>query len=326
MAKYHDYYQTLGVDRSASQDEIKKAYRKLARKYHPDVNKDEEATQKFKEVAEAYEVLGDPQKRAQYDQLGADWEAGQDFTPPPGAGNVHYEFRESPRAGGFPFEDLGGGSDFFETLFGGLGFGGEGPGAGRQGPRQRRAARGQDQEAEVTVSLEDAYFGATRSIALQTAEMDEHGQVQRQTKNYDVTIPPGTEPGARIRLAGQGSAGIGGGSAGDLYLRVNLAPHPRFRVAGRNLEMDLPIAPWEAALGASIPIRGMEQELTLKIPAGTASGRKMRLRGQGFPARGKKPAGDLMVTLQIRVPERLSKRERELFTQLADESNFNPRD
>ena len=320
-AKYHDYYKTLGVERAADQDEIKKAYRRLARKYHPDVNKDPSAADKFKEAAEAFEVLGDPEKRKRYDQLGSRWKAGQDFRPPPDWQNAHFEFHGSPREGGFSFADLGGGpSDFFETLFGGF----QSAGAGR--PRGRQwAMRGQDQESNISISLHDAYFGARKSIALQSAEMTPDGQVRPRLRNYDVTIPAGAENGTRIRLAGQGGPGVGEGPPGDLYLRVRIDPPPAFRLAGRDIETDLPVTPWEAALGARIAVKTVDKTLTLTVPPGTPSGRKLRLKGQGLPARGGKRAGDFLVTIQIRVPKRLDAEERRLFEELAKHSKFNPR-
>lgn len=319
--KYHDYYETLGVERSASQDEIRKAYRKLARKYHPDINKDPEAEESFKQVAEAYEVLGDPEKRKKYDELGRNWKNGQDFSPPPGWENAQYDFRGGPREGGFSFSDLGGASDFFETLFGGA-WGGS---SQREGRRQRWSMRGQDQEADITVSLEDAAHGAQKSVALQTAEVDPQGRVWRGTKRYDVRIPPGTENGARIRLAGQGGDGMGEGPAGDLYLRVHIAPHARFGVDGRDLTLAMPVTPWEAALGTRLQVRTLDSTVSLRIPPGTQSGQKLRLRGHGLPKRGRKAAGDLIVTIDIRVPTALSNKEKELFNQLAQVSSFDPR-
>lgn len=317
--KFHDYYKTLGVERSASQDDIKKAYRKLARKYHPDVNKDPKAGDRFKEVAEAYEVLGDPKKREKYDQLGQNWQGGQDFTPPPGWEGMSFDFGAGPRAGGVPPEGFGGFSDFFSELFGG------GMAGRRRGGRETWQARGEDHEAEMTVSLEEAFFGTRKSLRLQSTSMDASGQVHRDTRRYDVTIPPGTEHGARLRLSGQGGPGMGGGPAGDLYLRVNLAPHARFRVVGRDLHMDLPLSPWEAALGARIPVRALGGTLSLNVAAGTQSGQKLRLKGHGLPKRGRKPVGDLLATVQIRVPAELSSRERKLFNELAEASTFDPR-
>ena len=339
--KYQDYYESLGVPRGASQEDIRKAYRKLARKYHPDVNKAPGAEDKFKVAAEAYEVLGDAEKRKKYDELGANWKAGQEFTPPPGWENVHFDFRGSPRGGGGPrggvsFEDLGGASDFFEALFG-RGFGGS-FGQGFEGRFGRGDAavgevegewerRGEDREAEITISLEEAYFGARKSLALQTAEMSQSGRVQRRQKQYEVTIPPGTGPGSRIRLSGQGGASRGGGGeSGDLYLRVSVSPHPRFRLEDRDLEMDLALAPWEAALGGKVTARTLDGEATLNVPAGTQAGQRMRLRGRGMPKRGSQPAGDLFLRVQILVPKSLTDREKRLFEELARVSPFRARD
>ena len=316
--KYHDYYKTLGVKRTATQDELKKAYRKLARKYHPDVSKEAGTAEKFKDIAEAYEVLGDPEQREKYDRLGANWKGGQEFTPPAGWDNVHFECNGGPRAGGVPPEDLGGFSDFFSELFGG--------GAPHMGGARREwKMRGQDQEAEITISLEEAFFGAKKTVQLQTAEIDERGRVHRNTRSYNVNIPLGTENGARMRLSGHGGEGAGGGSAGDLYLRVRIAPHARFHVAGRNLETDLEVSPWEAALGAKVEFRSMDGNLSLTVPPGAQCGQKLRLKGRGLPRRGNRPAGDLLATVQIRVPKDLSAKEKELFEGLAKHSRFNPR-
>jgi curved DNA-binding protein len=318
--KFKDYYEVLGVGRDASQDEIKKAYRKLARKYHPDVNKGADAEARVKGATEAYEALGDPENRKKYDRLGANWKSGQEFTPPPGWGDVHFEFHRDPSfTGGVPFEDLGGFSDFFETLFGGR------PGGAGRRQRRPQAARGQDHETDLTIGLEEAYRGAQKSVTLETAEMQPDGQIARQTKSYQVRIPPGTGPGSRIRMAGQGGTGRGGGPQGDLYLRIHVRPHPRFRIQGRNLETDLPVSPWEAALGAKVPVETMEGRASLTIPPGTQSGARMRLKGKGMPARGGEPGGDLVVTVQVRVPRSLSDREREVFGARKSASDFDPR-
>lgn len=334
--KYHDYYKTLGVARDASQDEIKRAYRKLAREYHPDVNKDPEAERKFREVSEAYEVLGDEDKRKKYDRLGANWKSGQDFTPPSGWEGF----------GGFGggagrgrttrinFEDLqghGGFSDFFEAIFGGGGgfggMGGMGAGAGRASTRAAPRARpGETVEGSLTISLEDAYHGATRSVSLQTSTPTAGGQVERATKKLDVRIPPGTTDGSTIRLKGQGGAGVGGGPAGDVLLKINIAPHARYRVDDHDLIATVPLAPWEAALGARVDVPTMEGEVTLTIPAGSQSGQRLRLRGKGLPKRGdKKERGDLYAELRIVVPKTLTEQERALYERLRDESEFRPR-
>jgi curved DNA-binding protein len=316
--KFQDYYETLGVGRNASEAEIKRAYRKLARKYHPDVNKDKEAEDKFKQINEAHEVLKDPKKRKLYDQLGPDWQAGQDFKPPPGWEDVHFDFQTGPGAEAF---DFGGGfSDFFEMLFGGRMAGGGGASA-------RQASwvmRGQDQEAGIEVSLEDAYHGATRTITLQGHEIDSQGQVRPTAQNLQVKIPPGVTDGTRIRLSGKGGAGMGGGPAGDLYLRVHIMPHARFRVEGHDLLVEVPVTPWEAALGATVEVPVMDGTVNLKIPAGSQSGQRLRLRGKGLPKKGSE-RGDLFARLKIAVPKDLNEREKELFSEMAEISKFNPR-
>jgi len=335
--KYHDYYKTLGVSRTASQDEIKRAYRKLAREYHPDVNKDPKAEEKFREVSEAYEVLGDEDKRKKYDRLGANWKSGQDFTPPSGwegfggFGGAAGKGRTTR----INFEDLQGGggfSDFFESIFGGGGgFGGMGgmggAGAGRGQTRTApRARAGETVEGALTISLEDAYHGATRSVSLQTASPSAGGQVERSTKSIDVRIPPGTTDGSTIRLKGQGGPGVAGGPAGDVLLRITIAPSPRFRLDDHNLITTVPLAPWEAALGARVDVPTMEGDVTLTIPAGSQSGQRLRLRGKGLPKRGdKKERGDLFAELKIVVPKTLTETEQALYERLRDESEFRPR-
>ena len=324
---FKDYYETLGVPRTASHDEIRKAYRKLARKFHPDVNKNPGAENKFKEAAEAYEVLGDADKRKKYDELGQNWKQGQEFQPPPGWENAHFEFHGRPEsAGGFAPEDLGGFSDFFETLFGGGGFhaadmgdlgGMHGMGgAGRMGQKRR----GEDHEAGITISLEDAYHGTKKSISLQTAEVDEQGRVHRHTHTYDVKIPAGTTDGQKIRLAGQGSEGARGGPAGDLYLLITIEPHHAFRVKGHDLETDLAVTPWEAALGAKVTVHTLDGSAAITIPPGTQSGKKIRLRGKGMKC------ADLYAIVKIMVPDQLTHKEKELFEELARNSKFNPRE
>jgi curved DNA-binding protein len=316
--KFQDYYETLGVGRDASEDEIKRAYRKLARKYHPDVNKDKEAEEKFKQINEAHEVLKDPEKRKLYDQLGSDWQAGQDFKPPPGWQDVHFDFRTGPGAEAF---DFGGGfSDFFEMLFGGS-MGGGGRARARQGSWMMR---GQDHEAEVEIDLESAYHGTTRTLTLQGHEIDQQGQVRPTVQNIQVKIPPGVTDGSRIRLSGKGGEGMGGGPPGDLYLKVHIEPHPRFSMDGHNLQVEVPIAPWEAALGGTVQVVTMDGKVKLKIPCGSQSGQKLRLRGKGFPKKGG-ARGDLIARLKIVVPKDLTAREKELFTEMAKVSNFKPR-
>ncbi|HYF48646.1 MAG TPA: DnaJ C-terminal domain-containing protein, partial [Planctomycetota bacterium] len=311
-----DYYSILGVQRTASQDEIKAAYRKLARQYHPDVNKAKDAEEKFKELSEAYEVLRDPEKRKQYDLLGSNWRNGQDFQPPPG-----WE----------PFGKRGGGgasdfSDFFESIFGGLGAGGGFSHFGDYDYRGRRSrdVAGEDQEARVRIPLEDAYHGAERNITLNIRGSDEYGTPTRDSRTLKVRIPPGVTNGQRIRLAGQGGAGRGKGHAGDLYLVVELEPHPKFRVGGRDLFMDLPIAPWEAALGTTIVVPTLGGDVHLTIPAGASSGQKLRLRGKGLPHR--EAPGDLYAEIRIVSPKSLTKKEREAWEELQKISKFDPRE
>jgi curved DNA-binding protein len=316
--KFQDYYETLGVGRNGSEDEIKKAYRKLARKYHPDVNKDKEAEEKFKQVNEAHEVLKDPEKRKLYDQLGPDWQAGQDFKPPPGWENVHFEFSNDAQAEAFNFG--GGFSDFFETLFGGRMAGG----SRTTGRHTTWLMRGQDHEAEVAISLEDGYHGATRTITLQGHEIDGQGQLRPTVQNLQVKIPPGVTDGTRIRLNGKGGEGMGGGPSGDLYLRVKLEPHPRFQVDGHDLQIDVPLAPWEAALGATVEVDTLDGTVNLKIPPGSQSGQKLRLRGKGLPRNGDRQ-GDLHARVKIVVPKELDTKEKELYAKMAEVSNFNPR-
>ncbi|HLV79183.1 MAG TPA: DnaJ C-terminal domain-containing protein [Chthonomonadaceae bacterium] len=314
--QYQDYYETLGVKRDATQQQIQAAFRKLARKYHPDVNKAPDAEEKFKQINEAYEVLRDPEKRQKYDALGPNWRNGQEFTPPPGyGGGVEYR-NVSPDELNFEF---GGGnfSDFFSSLFGGQGLGGR----GRRAPLRER---GEDIEAEVTLPLEDIYRGATRMLSLRVPERDSEGRVRETTKNYEVRIPAGTPDGALLRLAGQGGPGFNDGPPGDLFLRVHIAPHPRFRVSGHDLNVEVPVAPWEAALGAQIPVPTLDGTVQATLPPGTGCGKKLRLRGQGLPDRSGK-RGDLYAAVRIDVPRSLTEKERELFEQLKSVSTFNPR-
>lgn len=334
---YKDYYQTLGVSRDASQEEISKAFKKLARKYHPDLNpNDQEAEQKFKEVNEAYEVLKDPEKRKRYDHLGADWEHGQNFEPPPGYENVRFTFGGGP-GGGAQFGS--GFSDFFETIFGDLfgqggggarfqrsqgGFGaGAGPFAGAGFSEHDFAAKGQNAETTLELSLEEAYQGGHKKITLQEQTVGPDGRPHLQNKTLDVNIPPGVIDGSKIRLSGQGSPGRSGGPAGDLYLKVKLLPHSQFRIDGHNIIYDLPVAPWEAALGTTLSVPTLEGRVEMKIPPGTSGGQKLRLRGKGLGRGGKK--GDQLVQVMVKVPKHLSEKEKELFEQLAAESSFQPR-
>lgn len=325
--KFQDYYQVLGVPRSASQEEIHKAYRKLARKYHPDINKDKDAEEKFKQINEAYEVLKDSGKRKKYDALGANWQAGQDFTPPPGWEGVHFDFRTYPEGtadfdlGGFR---RGGFSDFFEMLFG-QGLRGFTTGRRAGGTRTRSwSMRGQDQEADITINLEDACRGASKTITLQTAEPGPGGTLRPKSKQLEIKIPPGVTEGTRIRLAGQGETGIGKGEPGDLFLRVHIAPHPVFKLEGHDLFVDVPITPWEAALGAKVDVPTLDGPVKMTLPPGTQGDQRFRIRGKGFP-KGRGSAGDLYATVQIAVPKTLTAKEKELFEELGRYSSFNPR-
>lgn len=323
--EYKDYYKILGVARDASQDDIKRAYRKLARKYHPDVSKEPDAEKHFKEVNEANEVLKDPEKRAEYDALGTGWHAGDEFRPPPGAGagagagggRWQHAERMSP-------EDAAQFSDFFSSIFGDLGgrggMGGDGGFGGRGGGF---ASRGADQTARVRISLEDAYHGATRQLSLEVPEVDAKGRIASRTRTLNVHIPAGVTEGQQIRLAGQAGGGVGGGEAGDLYLEVEFAPHPIFRAEGRDIHLRLPIAPWEAALGATVSVPTLGGKVSLKVPAGAQSGQRMRLKGRGLP--GKTP-GDAYVQLEIANPPATDEAARAAFEALAERfKSFNPR-
>ena len=339
--KFKDYYEILGVGRNATADEIKKAYRKLARQYHPDINKNAGAEARFKEINEANEVLCDAEKRKRYDALGANWRGGQEFTPPPGWGGAQYDFGGAqPGGGAFHFGGMGGGgggdfSDFFESIFGAMGgAGGAGRGSSfryqqQQSPygmdEEMEEPSGADQEAALTVTVEDVARGATKNISLAHEQLDRRGAPQRTVKTYDVKIPAGATEGTRIRLAGQGAAGPRGGPAGHLYLTLHLAPHPLYRVNGHDLELDLPLAPWEAALGGKVPVPTVDGNVTLTIPAGTQSGQRLRLRGKGLPKPGGRGAGDLYAVLKIVVPAHLSAKERALLEELAHTSPFAPR-
>ena len=308
--QFRDYYETLGVSKTASEDEIKSAFRKLARKYHPDVAKDKkEAEEKFKQINEAYEVLSDPEKRRKYDQLGENWNQPGGFQPPPqwGGGQSGGYRWGSGENGGVEFEFGGTGfSDFFEAFFGG----GRGRSAfGGFGQRGTMAERGNDVEADIMVTLEEALHGSTRQVSLRRAG-------STKTETYQVKIPRGVREGQRIRLAGQGEAGEGGGKSGDLFLRVRLARHPDFSVEGSDLVHEVKIAPWQAVLGDQIIVPTLEGNARLKLPPGTQGGQRFRLRERGLPGvSGQR--GDLYVVVQISVPKKLSEREREIWEQLA---------
>jgi curved DNA-binding protein len=305
---FKDYYNIMGLERDASQDEIKRAYRKLARKYHPDVSKEADAESRFKELGEAYAVLKDPEKRAAYDELGANWKAGQDFQPPPDW-DAGFEFT----GGG----DSSAHSDFFESLFG------HGFGPAHTDHRQAGFhARGDDHHAKVLIDLEEAYRDATCDITLRTPELDSNGHVTTKQRTLNVKIPKGVKQGQRIRLSGQGSPGLGKGQAGDLYLEIEFKPHKLFKIEGRDLYLDLPVSPWEAALGATVKAPTPEGPVDLKIPQGTTAGRKLRLRKRGIPGT---PPGDLYATLKITLPAADNDAAKELYRKMEKELAYNPR-
>jgi len=303
--KYKDYYRVLGVERSASADDIKKAYRKLARKYHPDVSKVADAEEKFKEVAEAYETLKSPEKRAAYDQLGSH-QPGQDFRPPPDWGK---QFGDSQ----FAFEDV----DLADFLAG------LAAGRRRQGG-ERIPMPGQDYEVTVHIPLEEAYRGTEVDLQMTVPEYDENGFLHRVPRAFKARIPKGATDGQRLRVAGKGGRGFNGGRDGNLYLNIALHPHSLFRVSGHDLYLDLPLAPWEAVLGASVEVPTLGGPVRLKVPPGTHAGQQLRLAQRGLP-KPKTGVGDLFVIPQIVVPTVTSEHERALFKQLAEGSTFNPR-
>lgn len=314
--EYKDYYKTLGVSRNASQDEIKRAYRKLARKYHPDVNKAADAEDRFKDVNEANEVLSDPEKRKSYDQLGANWKAGQNFRPPPGWESAYTRGAQADDFGAAAGEASGADfSDFFSSLFGGLG-------GARQTRRGFGSARGHDQRARLRISLEEAYHGATRALSLQVPEYDSDGNAIMRTRTINVKVPAGVADGQQIRLSGQGTPGIGGGPRGDLFLEVELEPHRFLTAQGRDIYLNLPVAPWEAALGAQLGVPTLGGRVDMKIPAGARSGQKLRLKGRGLPG---KPPGDQYVLIQIMAPQPRNDAQRKLYERMAEEMPFNPR-
>jgi len=342
--QYKDYYASLGVPRTASEADIKKAFRKLAREYHPDVAKDKKrAEEKFKEVNEAYEVLGDPAKRKQYDQLGANWKSGADFRPPSGWGGRTGQRRGGGGPGAADYEFNFGGtgfSDFFEQMFGGRRGGGAGRNSGFDDADL--AERGADIEGDIMVTLEEAMRGSLRAVSVRHAVPCEvcggagqrnqrvcvacegNGRVAK-SETYQVKVPAGVTEGQRLRLAGRGEAGARGGTAGDLFLRVRLAKHPDFAVEEHNLIYEAALAPWEAVLGGNISVPTLEGRLNIKIPPGTQSGQKLRVRGRGLPGRTGEP-GDLIVVAQVEVPAQVPDVERKLWEQLQRESKFNPRD
>ena len=307
--EFKDYYKIMGVARDATQDEIKRSYRKLARKYHPDVSKEADAETRFKELGEAYEVLKDAEKRAAYDQLGANWKGGQEFRPPPDW-NAGFEFSGGASSGG----DAADYSDFFASLFG--------RNFRTGGGRASFRATGEDHHARVLIDLEDTYHGATRTITLRVPGVNAQGHVVTRDRTLNVTIPKGILEGQHIRLSGQGSPGVGEGKAGDLYLQIEFRTHPLYRVDGRDLYLDLPVAPWEAALGATVKVPTLGGIVELKIPEGSVSGRKMRLKGRGIPG---DPPGDCYVILSIALPPADTEAAKDIYRKMEQELNFNPR-
>ncbi|MEY2409305.1 MAG: curved DNA-binding protein [Verrucomicrobiota bacterium] len=339
--EYKDYYKVLAVERTATQDEIRKAFRKLARQHHPDVAKNKkEAEEKFKEINEAHDVLSDPEKRRKYDALGANWKQGAEFRPPPGwdgmGGRAGRGARGGP-ASGESFEFGGTGfSDFFEQLFGrqargagGFAFEGE-----------DLSARGRDIEGDIMVTLEEALRGSVRAVSLRRAvtcpQCGGTGETKRRmctacggsgqvmkSETHQVKIPAGVIDGQRLRVAGKGESGAGGAGAGDLFLNIRLAGHPDFRVEGANLFCDIELAPWEAVLGAHVAVPTLEGPVNIRIPAGTQNGQRLRVRGHGLGKEGTR--GDLFVVGRLQIPAQVSAPERELWEKLAKESHFNPR-
>jgi curved DNA-binding protein len=316
--EFRDYYELMGVARDATQDEVKRAYRKLSRKYHPDVSKEADAEDRFKEVGEAYAVLKDPEKRAAYDQLGNNNKAGQDFQPPPGW-DEGFEFSGAGTNAGRGYAGGAQYSDFFEELFaqqrGGAGAGGRAGGG-------QFSMRGDDRHARITIDFRDSYTGAQRPITLHVPEVTAGGHVVTKEKILNVKIPKGIQQGQKIRLAGQGGPGAGGGKAGDLFLEIEFSPDTRHRIDGADVYLTLPVAPWEAALGANVTVPIASGNVDLKIPANSSQGSKMRLKGKGLP--GKTP-GNLYVLLDVQQPPADSDAAKELYKKMSEELPFNPR-
>jgi len=313
--EFKDYYDILGVPRDATAADIKKSFRKLARKYHPDVSKEKDADARMKEINEANAVLSDAEKRAAYDRLGEGYRPGQDFQPPPdwqgGRGGADHEFSDAEAA---HF------SDFFSKIFGA----GAGPGTRGTGSRQREFhGRGEDHQAQVTLDLEETFRGGARQISLRVPRIDPQGHIALETKTLNVQIPKGIRDGQVVRLAGQGAPGFGDGPAGDLLLEVRFIPHPRFHVEGRDLQLTLPVTPWEAALGGVVTVETLDGgQLKVRIPEGAQSGKQLRVRGKGIPS---DPPGDLRLTLKVVLPSAASPRARELYETMARDLAFDPR-
>ena len=308
--EYKDYYQILGVGRDATQDQIKQAYRKLARKYHPDVSKEKDAEARFKDAGEAYEVLKDPEKRAAYDKFGANWRNGDHFEPPPNW-DAGFEFRGA----GYTGADASGFSDFFESLFG------RDQGTGRRTHTLRM--KGEDQHAKIVIPLAEAYHGARQTITLTRPTVDPYGHVTTSPHRLHVAIPKGIIEGQRIRLEGQGLPGYGGSPAGDLYLEIVFQQDPLFYAEKRDIHLTLPVAPWEAALGASLTVPTLGGDVQVKIPPGSQAGKKLRLKGKGLCAGAN--CGDQIVTLQIVMPEAKTEEQRQVYRAMAEKMPFNPR-
>jgi curved DNA-binding protein len=310
--EYRDYYDILGTGRDATQDDIKQAYRRLARKYHPDVSKEPDADKKFKDLGEAYEVLKDPEKRAAYDKFGNNWKNGQDFEPPPNW-DAGFEFRGAGYTGGAD-EDY---SDFFESLFGRSGYTGGG------GQHSSFRMKGEDQHAKIVIRLADAYNGSRQTLTLSRPTVDDQGHVRTQPHNLQVTIPQGITEGQRIRLEGQGLPGMGGAPAGDLFLEIAFAEDPLFQSEKRTIHMELPVTPWEAALGATVTVPTLGGKVQLKIPAGSQGGKKLRLKGRGLSTQTK--TGDQIVTLRIVIPAAQTDEQKKLYKKMAEIMPANPR-
>ncbi|PIE82976.1 MAG: cytochrome C biogenesis protein [Candidatus Contendobacter odensis] len=316
--KYRDYYKILNISRNASTDAIKKAYRRLARKYHPDVSREPNAEEHFKEASEAYEVLRDPEKRAAYDRLGSNWQANQEFRPPP---NWQRQKQRPPKQ---PFAGNNF-SDFFESLFGHSSFGHSSQHSGFSGMggfTGHDAAASQDKTITMEITLEETFHGANRTLHLQMPKRNANGQTTTQTRTLNVKIPAGITTGQKIRLSGQGNTSKRGGAQGDLYLEISIRSHPLYTLEGRNIILDVPLTPWEAALGCKIEVPTLGGSVSLNIPANARSGQKMRLRGRGLPGQ---PAGDQLVVLQIHNPPINSEKAREIFQHMERTLPFNPR-
>lgn len=307
--QFKDYYAVLGVTRDASAEEIKKAFRKLARKYHPDVSKEPDAAARMQEINEANTVLSDATKRAAYDQLGQNYQSGQDFQPPPDW-DAGYEFADGPRAGATDH------SDFFEQLFGRM------SGAGFRGRAEGFQFRGEDHHAKVLLDVEDSFTGATKQITLRAVQVDAEGRPHIVPRTLNVKIPKGVTSGQTIRLAGQGGPGQGGAPAGDLLLEVQFHPHDRYRAEGHDLHMELKLAPWEAALGTTLELALPDSNIKVRVPPQAQSGQQLRVRGKGLPST---PPGDLLLELRVVLPAATTERARELYETMARELNFNPR-